>query len=400
MKPLLTLLLFLIAPPASAQAIDCNQPAHEAVTWIDLPGQAFQALPSADGCWIFVSLPVGDSNADDASTARVGVFRRSAGDISLVRTVPVGGNTTGMVLTHDARLLVVADGRRVAFIDVARATSGDGNALLGYWDDGTPDAGRVYVNVTADDNYLFVSNENARTISVLNLAKARASGFKSGALIGRIPVGNGPVALTLSPDERYLYSTMLNMPPGADWPAECSREWLREPAPPVAQGALFVIDVARARTQPEKSVVARVPAGCTPVRVALSPKGNVAYVSVRGANTLLAFDTSKLVSDPTRALLGRVPTGPNPIGVAVVDGGQRVIVTNSNRFGAAADEAQSLLVVDAAKVSGGKAAVLGSIPAGALPREMRVTADGRTLLVVNTLSRKLQVIDIARMSYR
>jgi hypothetical protein len=31
---------------------------------------------------------------------------------------------------------------------------------------------------------------------------------------------------------------------------------------------------------------------------------------------------------------------------------------------------------------------------------MRVTADGRTLLVVNTLSRKLQVIDIARMPYR
>jgi len=75
-------------------------------------------------------------------------------------------------------------------------------------------------------------------------------------------------------------------------------------------------------------------------------------------------------------------------------------VTNSNRFGAAPTEAQSLLVLDATKVSGGKSAVLGSIRAGALPREMSVTADGRTLLVVNTLSRKLQVIDIARMPYR
>jgi DNA-binding beta-propeller fold protein YncE len=75
-------------------------------------------------------------------------------------------------------------------------------------------------------------------------------------------------------------------------------------------------------------------------------------------------------------------------------------VTNSNRFGATVDVPQSLLVVDAAKVASGKAAILGSIPAGALPREMRVTADGRTLLVVNTLSRKLQVIDLARLSHQ
>jgi DNA-binding beta-propeller fold protein YncE len=400
MKTLLGLLLLLMALPAGAQSNACNQAASDPVMWVDLPGQAFQALPSADGCWIFVSLPVGDGKADDSSAARVGVFSRAAGQVSLVRTVPVGGNTTGMVLTHDGRLLIVADGRRIAFLDVARATSGDGNAVLAYWNDGTPDAGRVYVNVTSDDGHLFVSDENARTISVLNLAKLRASGFKGDALIGRIPVGNGPVALTLSPDERYLYSTMLNMPTAADWPADCSREWLRDGSPPVAQGALFVIDVARAKVQPEKSVVARVPAGCTPVRVVLSPKGDVAYVSVRGGNALLAFDTSKLVGDPAHALLGRVPTGPNPIGVAVVDAGRKLIVTNSNRFGAGAQDAQSLLVLDAAKVSGGKSAVLGSIPAGALPREMRVTADGRTLLVVNTLSRKLQVIDIARMSYR
>jgi len=400
MKAPLALLLLSIAFCASAQARDCNQPAREPVMWVDLPGQAFQALPAADGCWIFASLPVGDGNADDSSAAAVSVFSRAEGRISLVRTVPVGGNTTGMVLTHDSRLLVVADGRRVAFLDVARATSGDGNAVLGFWNDGTPDAGRIYVNVTADDGYLFVSNENARTISVLDLAKLRASGFKSGEPIGRIPVGNGPVALTLSPDERYLYSTMLNMPPEPDWPAECSREYLREPAPPVPQGALFVIDVARAKTQPESSVVARVPAGCTSVRVALSPEADVAYVSARASNALLAFDTSKLVSDPGHALLGRVPTGPNPIGIAVVDEGRRVVVTNSNRFGAAPTEAQSLLVLDATKVSGGKSAVLGSIRAGALPREMSVTADGRTLLVVNTLSRKLQVIDIARMPYR
>jgi hypothetical protein len=72
-------------------------------------------------------------------------------------------------------------------------------------------------------------------------------------------------------------------------------------------------------------------------------------------------------------------------------------VTNSNRFGATAAEPQSLLVLDTTRIAVGTGAILGAVPAASLPREMRVTADGRTLFVVNTLSRKLQVIDLARL---
>jgi hypothetical protein len=54
-------------------------------------------------------------------------------------------------------------------------------------------------------------------------------------------------------------------------------------------------------------------------------------------------------------------------------------------------------VLDASKIASGSGAVMGTIPAGAFPRELRVTADGRTLLLTNFASRSLQVVDLARL---
>jgi DNA-binding beta-propeller fold protein YncE len=376
----------------------CNQPSVEPITWVDLPGShAFQAVPTHDGCWIFVSLATGDAEASDSdAAANVAVFARRGGHISLVRVVHVGGNPNGMVLTHDGRLLVVADGNRVAFLDTHKLTLQHGSPVLGYWNDGTKAPGRTYVNVTLDDKYLFISDENVGTVTVLDLAKARTSRFAPTATVGRIPVGNGPIAVTLSPDDRYLYTTSLNMPPAPEWPVECKPEWDPQ-APPNTQGAIFIVDVVRAKTDPARSVIATAKAGCTPVRLVLSPQGDVAYVTARGEDALLAFDTHRLLLDPKRALIGTVPTGSTPIGIAVIAGGREVVLTNSNRFGTGPSEQQSLMVVDTTMISAGKDAILGTVPAGSLPREMRLTADQRTLLVVNTVSRKLQVIDLARL---
>ena len=392
----------LTATAASSSAtVDCNQPASEPIAWVDLPSaHAFQALPSNDGCWIFVSLAIGHSEARDSDPAgRIAVLARNAGRISLHRVVHVGGNPNGMALTHDGTMLVLADGNRVGFFDTARMVSGHGHPVLGYWNDGTEAPGRTYVTVTADDTYVFVSDENAGTITVINLAKAKASHFAPRAIVGRIPVGNGPVAVTLSRDEKYLYSTSLFMDSSTDWPPECQPEWDPK-APKNAQGAIFVVNVATAKTDPTHSVVDTVRAGCTPVRLVLSPQGDIAYVSARGENSLLAFDTSKLVLDPTRSLIGKVPTGTAPIGIAVIDNGQKIVVTNSNRFGAGSSADQSLLVIDASRINSGGAAILGSIPAGSLPREMAISSDLRTLFVVNTNSKNLEVIDLARLPMR
>ena len=302
-----------------------------------------------------------------------------------------------MALTHDGTLLIVASDDRVAFIDPARLIAGSADAVLGYLND-APMAGRIYANVTPDDRWLFLSDESTRTISVVDLVKARASGFDDSAVIGQIPVGRAPIALTFSRDHQFLYTTSQVAPSAYGWPSVCSAPGsdAARQASNYAEGAILVVDVSRATHDPANAVVGAVAAGCNPVRLVTSPSGDVAYVSARTDNMLLAFDTRKLLADPAHALIGRVPVGDAPVGVAVLNGGARLAVTNSSRFGNS-NATQSLTIIDAQKIASGEAAVLGTVPAGVFPRELRVTEDQATLLLTNFGSKNLAVIDVVRL---
>ena len=388
----LTVVSASLACRLTPAAADCNRASSPSIH-LELPGNPFAAVPTKDGCWIFVSLP--ESKA--AHGPGIAVIKREGGNVTLQRVVAVEGDFRGMVLTRNDDLLIVAGNPRAMFLDVGRLKSGNGNPVLGYWTDGNAKAQRFYVNVTSDDRYLFISNEGARSISVLDLDRARATAFGAGALIGTIPVGNAPIALTFSADERYLFSTSQSMPESAGWPIECRPERDQQQPPDETRGAIFVIDVGQAVSNPAAAVVRTVQAGCHPVRLALSPKGDVAYVSARGDHRVLVFDTQKLVSDPARALLGSVPVGTAPVGILTVDGGRRVIVASSNRFAGTASDKQPLYVVDSSKVHLGADAVLGVVQAGARPRELRTSSDGRTLFVTNFNSQTLQVIDLTRL---
>jgi len=81
----------------------------------------------------------------------------------------------------------------------------------------------------------------------------------------------------------------------------------------------------------------------------------------------------------------------------VVDSGRKVVVTNSNRFAGSSNDRQTLTVIDATKIGSDENAILGSIPAGAFPREMRVTFDGTTLIVTNFASSSIETIDLTRL---
>jgi DNA-binding beta-propeller fold protein YncE len=374
----------------------CNAPLADSVAQVPLTGNPFGVVATTDGCWLFVSIIQGM----DSSSGRIAVLRRDSGTVRVVREVPVPSSPTGMVLTHDGSLLVAASGPYVTFLDAARLTSGDSGAVLGVLADGGM-PGHVYANVTPDDRFLFVSDERAQRISVIDLVAARRDGFTTSAIVGTIPVGYAPIALTFSPDGRTLYTTSQRAPEAFGWPAACRPEQrTSDDVPPDHQkGVVLVIDVARAVVQPDSSVIGAVAAGCNPVRLVLSPGGNTAWVSARNDNALLAFDTRRLPDDTAHALLGQVPVGTAPVGVAVIDEGRHVVVTNSNRFAGGADDRQTLTVVDAGRVAEGAGAVVGAIPAGGFPREMRVTADGRTLLVTNFTSKTLEVIDLTRMSF-
>ncbi|MHB1205455.1 MAG: hypothetical protein ACYCZX_07800 [Rhodospirillaceae bacterium] len=112
---------------------------------------------------------------------------------------------------------------------------------------------------------------------------------------------------------------------------------------------------------------------------------------------MLAFDTHALEVDPSHAAFGEVPVGIAPVGINVIEGGRKIVVTNSNRFQGAPSDKQSLTVIDSSRVSAGSSAVVGSIEARAFPREIRITADGHTILLTNYGSKSLELVNITNL---
>jgi hypothetical protein len=102
--------------PTANQGSQCNAPAAAPVSYVSLPGHPFSTISSKDGCWLFVSL----TSANPKSANGVALLSRSKGQITLKKVFPVEAGPTGMALTHDGKLLIVADDDYVVFMDVTR----------------------------------------------------------------------------------------------------------------------------------------------------------------------------------------------------------------------------------------------------------------------------------------
>lgn len=366
---LLVLAAALVAAPALARAQDCNQPAPEAVLQVPVQGHPFTAVPSADGCAIFVSL-----TDTGPGVSQVVVLSRRGGAVSQAGTVAVKGQATGMALSPDGKRLAVADSRGVTLLDAGKLIRGEGDALLANGDDGAGSEA-VYVAFSPDSRLIAVSDEAASRITLYDVSAVQAGQPLTAK--ARIAVQNGPTGLVFSPDGKRLYAA-IQIANGPD--TSCAPEGGR--GGPHGPGLLTVIDAERAR------VLAEVPAGCNPVRVVLSDDGQRAYVSARGSNALAMFDAARLLRDRSHAMLGGFRVGTAPVGVAVARG--RVFVTNSDRFGGG--QTQTVTVLDPS----GRAPSL-AIPAGGFPRELRVTADRNTLLITNFGSDTVELVDLDRL---
>jgi DNA-binding beta-propeller fold protein YncE len=330
----------------------------------------------------------------------IAILRRVGAQVSLVGVVPLRGSPSGLALTADGNLLLVANGDGVAFVDAQRAVSDPAHAVLGYLRDGS-NPGTIEVVLSSDERYAFATDENAGTVSVLAVQQARSAGVDARDLLGQVSVDLGPVGIALSPDGRLLYVTSEARRPAIGVTAfpiiVASAIGLIKPA-----GTLSVLDVAQVERTPlqtQRVVLARVTAGCAPVRVAVSPDGQTVWVTARASNALLAFRAARLQTDPSHALLASVRTGALPVGVVLADAGRIAVVGNSNR--AVAGEApQSLSLVDTAASLASRPALLGAVQVGAFPRDLTLTSDGRLLLVANASSASLTLIDVAALASR
>jgi DNA-binding beta-propeller fold protein YncE len=354
---------------ASAVAATLDQ-ARTAMT--PVAGNPFGVAVTSDSRWAFVA---------QSSAARVEVMRVGpALSPAAVRSITLPGNAQplGETLTRDGRYLLVASDDGAVVLSVQRAERGSPGAVLGTLQDRHA-SGAIEVAVSPDGGYAFVTEEDSHAAAVFNLRFALAHGFGPGSFVGTIPLGLAPVGMAVSPDGRWLYATSEEMP-GAG------------PAGPT--GSLSIISLPRAETDPSASVEATVRAGCSPVRVITSAHGSQVWVTARESDDLLCFSASLLRTDPAHALTAIVRVGEAPVGLMLVRDGTRMVVADSNRFGAAG-ATSNLAVVKVA--SGREPALLGYLPAGLFPREMALEPGGKTLLVTNYASSQLEAVNVTTL---
>ncbi|KAI0898903.1 cytochrome cd1-nitrite reductase-like protein [Annulohypoxylon nitens] len=295
------------------------------------------------------------------------------------------GLVSGLTLSHDKRHLYAAIGPGAIILDVEKAILGHVNPIVGSLVGKTGD-GAVQVTLSADDQYALVTQEygtNATsykgTIEVFQMRRS-LNGSINGVYKGFATLGYAAVGTAFSHDQSKLYVT--------------SEVTAKATSTNETQGTISVLDTATLYTNPSKAVLHSVGAGCSPVRLEVSPDGKLVWVTSRQSNRLLAFDTAKLDSaHPEGSLVASVQVGTSPVGLAIVNEGRHIITADSNRFNTP-NATTGLTIVDVEEALRGKQG-FRKIPTGAFPREFAVSPDGKTVLVAQYRSNAIQALDVA-----
>jgi DNA-binding beta-propeller fold protein YncE len=331
---------------------------------VSVGGKPFGVAISPDGKYSFVS------TGND-----VVVLSNRGGSLApaTVATIPAHGANKGEAITTDGKYLLAATGSGAYVISVPEAEAGEGSAVLGTLT--SPHGSEAAeVTISRGNGYAFVTLQGSAEVAVFNLKKSLAHGLGQSGFVGTVPVGQDPVGIAQSPDGKWLY---------------VAQEGTQTPPAP---GKLYVLNEQRAETSPGTAVQASANAGCGPARVIVSSNGDDIWVTDRQSNALVAFSADKLLTKPADSLIARVNVGQNPIGATFIRGGTQIMVANANLSNFPGEYTLTLVSAQGA-LQGGSGAVLGVLPSsGQNPREFGLEPGG-TLLVSDTGSGKLQVID-------
>lgn len=286
------------------------------------------------------------------------VLRLTAGTGRVERTVAVPGTPFGAVLADRNLLLVANYAGGLDLLDIRRLETGHPNPLVGTLrSPGTGDA-----EVAVDGAYAFVSEENSADVAVYRLSAPGPSLLTTlrqpGRLVGEVPVGPRPVGIAVDRQDHTLYV-------------------VSQAGGPSGQGELIAIRLRLAEHHPAAAVEGTIPAGCDPVRVALSAHGALAWVTDRGADSVLAFRLDPHHRTPG-TLVAAARVGPAPVGITVIDHGAVLLVADSNRF-AQPEHRQTLAVLDTADLLARRPSLVGYLPAGAFPRQFGADPTGDVL---------------------
>ena len=371
------------APPSDAPVAA----AHPSTT--SLSGHPVAAA-AVSGDLVFVSLR-GWAPGDRSG---VEVLRRDGGSLRSAAVIPLRSPPSGLALSPDGHVLLAAYDDGVAVLDAARAATGDPSSVLGTVSTG-PGAGTSGLAI-AGGRYVFTVDESAGRVSVLDLARMESGDFGPAVEVGTVDVDMGPAGVGVSPDGRYVYVvSQVQRPAFSTGPSDFVYGLVTYVGVPRRGGTLSVIDVKRMELDPASSVVARVPAGCGPVRVASSPDGNVLWVVAQRSNELLAFRSDQVLAGTARPV-AEIPVGAAPEGLQLVRGGAVALVAGSDRSRDAGG-AQTVAVVDTAAALAGRPALRTTVAVGGMPHDIGVSPDQRTAFVANNGSSTLTAVDVTSL---
>jgi YVTN family beta-propeller protein len=235
---------------------------------------------------------------------------------------------------------------------------------------------------------LLVVNKAEATVSVVDVREGRE--------LARVPTGNAPHEVAVSPDGRMAVVTnygtgpapgntltvidLARLQPVATIDLGKQRRphgitWLpdgrRVAVTTEGSGTLSIVDVA------ERRLTAAIPTGAeVSHQVAVTPDGARAFVANIGSGSVTVIDLD------AGATLRSVPTGRGAEGVRVSPDGREVWVTNR--------AANTVSVLDAVSLE-----VLATLPSADFPIRVMFTPDGTRALVTHARSAELRVFDVA-----
>jgi YVTN family beta-propeller protein len=194
-------------------------------------------------------------------------------------------------------------------------------------------------DISADGKHLYVSNEDVKTASSLNIA--------SGKVEKIVALTQEPEGVAITPDGKRLFVT-------------CE-----------TGGEVFVIDIATFK------VLGHVKIGLRPRSIAFLQNGKIAIVPSESAGELYAIDTDQIKLVKTIPL----PKGSRPMRVRVSPDGKR-LYASTGRGG-------TVVVLDTANYN-----LLHTITVGQRPWGIVVSPDGKYLFSANGPSNDVSVVDL------
>ena len=275
-------------------------------------------------------------------------------------------------ITRDGKYVLAAVSNGAYVISAAEAENGNAaGAVQGQIAPALEDTSNE-VFVSSDGKLVFITYQNTGNVAVFNLPQAIAGRYGQAGFIGMIPLGieSMPQAMAESPDGRWLYVTGESQ-----------------------DGRLYLVDMAKAGTDPQHALVSSASAGCAPARVIVSADGKYVWVTDRDSNALVAFSAARLLAKSLQPLVAKVTVGQKPIGLSFVNGGSQIMVADANSGGPSGADNLALVSTQLA-LQGKSGALSGFIPTGQQPRDLALEPDGKTLLSTDTKAGQLLAIDV------